>query len=106
MNCGCLIRSNDAAVLAVRFYPDAGLPAYWVGPLEFDAMPMRGELPLGAMGLRNRPSALNSVCSWIVAQTRDPEFMMIALFCTVGLWSTFQFMRFFTDFGAMETPLG
>jgi len=62
-------------------------------------MPMRAELPVAAAKMRNRPSVVDWVASWIVATIKCPEFLMIVLFCTVGLWLTFYFMHSFPDFG-------
>ena len=35
----------------------------------------------------------------------SPEFLAVALFCTVGLWVTAYFIHYFPDFGAMAVSL-
>jgi hypothetical protein len=69
------------------------------------AMPMRAELPIAATRMSYPPSALDRVGSWIIATIKCPEFLMVALFCAVGLWLTFYFMHYFPDFGAMTESL-
>ena len=81
-------------------------------------MPMRGEIQVTAVRSRDREtwretwreawreSWANKVWAWIVATVENPEFLMVVLFCTVGLWLTFYFIHFFPDFGEMAEALG
>lgn len=64
-------------------------------------MPMRGELQIAMDRPGDRLRRLNEVWSWIVATIKNPEFLMIVLFCAVGLWLTFYLIRFCPDFGAI-----
>jgi hypothetical protein len=84
-------------------------------------MPMRGEIQISAARPRQsevpretwretrhetrRESWLDKTWQWIVATVENPEFLMIVLFCTVGLWLTFYFINFFPDFGAEAAML-
>lgn len=68
-------------------------------------MPMRAELPVAAARIINRPSPFDRVGSWIIATIRCPEFLMVTLFCAVGLWLTFYFLHYFPDFGAVTESL-
>jgi len=68
-------------------------------------MPMRAELPIAAARMNNTPSVLDSVWSWFAATVKSPEFLMVALFCAVGLWLTFYFIHYFPDYGAMAETL-
>lgn len=67
-------------------------------------MPMRGELQVAAARLSDHRSA-DDVWAWIVATIKNPEFRMIVLFCSVGLWLTFYFIHRFPDFGEMVDPV-
>jgi hypothetical protein len=67
-----------------------------------DDMPMRSDLPTCDAGPRRGTSTLRSAWAWTVATLKDPEFQLIALFCTVGLWLTFYFTVRFPDFVEME----
>lgn len=64
-------------------------------------MPMRSELQISRAAPSYRLLPLNEAWSWIVATIQNPEFLMIVLFCAVGLWLTFDFIQRFPDFGAM-----
>lgn len=68
-------------------------------------MPMRAELPIAAARISNPPSPLGRVGSWISATFESAEFLMVALFCAVGLWLTFCFIHYFPDFGTMAASL-
>jgi hypothetical protein len=67
-------------------------------------MPMRAELPIASARMSNDPSVAERLWSWIVATVKNPEFLMVAVFCAVGLWLTFYFMHHFPDYGAMTEP--
>ena len=73
--------------------------------MEFGAMPMRGEIEISAVRPRHRETRMDKVWEWIVATIENPEFLMIVLFCTIGLWLTFYLINFFPDFGAMSESL-
>jgi hypothetical protein len=60
---------------------------------------MRAELPIAGTRMRNHASAADKTWSWIVEPIQNPEFVMVALFCTVGLWLTFYIMHLVPDFG-------
>lgn len=62
-------------------------------------MPMRSELPMPTVLLSRRVSATDKVLSWIVATLRSPEFLMVVLFCAVGLWLTFYLLHSVPNFG-------
>lgn len=68
-------------------------------------MPMRGEIQVSVARPCSRESRVDKVWAWIVAAIENPEFLMIILFCTVGLWLTFYFIQFFPDYGAMAASL-
>ena len=68
-------------------------------------MPMRTELQVAAVRIRHRPSGLGRVGSWINAALNCPDFLMVALFCTVGLCLTLYFLHYFPDFGAVAEAL-
>ena len=68
-------------------------------------MPMRSELPVRAARMSNPPSLPNAGGSRIGAMLSSPEFLAVALFCTVGLWLTAYFIHYFPDFGAMAVSL-
>jgi hypothetical protein len=84
-------------------------------------MPMRGEIQIAVVRPRDREtwsetwrktwrktwreSWADQVWAWIVATVKNPEFLMVVLFCTVGLWLTFYFIHFFPDFGEMAEAL-
>jgi hypothetical protein len=69
-------------------------------------MPMRYELQISAAPLSDRPSAMWAIWSWIVATIKSPEFLMVVLFCAVGLWLTFYFIHYFPNYGEMVESLG
>jgi hypothetical protein len=75
-------------------------------------MPMRGEIQVSAVRpqvsatrSRSREPWMDKVWGWIAATIDNPEFFMIVLFCTIGLWLTFYFIHFFPDYGAMAEAL-
>jgi hypothetical protein len=89
-------------------------------------MPMRGEIQISAAPPRHRETSRgiwrevrretgheawsdkawsDKVWDWIVATVENPEFLMVVLFCTVGLWLTFYLLNFFPDFGAVSEAL-
>jgi hypothetical protein len=75
-------------------------------------MPMRGEIQVSAARPqvsvarpRDPEPSVESAWKWIVATIENPEFLMIALFCTVGLWLTFFLINFFPDFAAISESL-
>jgi hypothetical protein len=75
-------------------------------------MPMRGEIQVSAARpqvsatrSREREPSVERAWKRLVAITENPEFLMIALFCTIGLWLTFYFIHFFPDYGAMAESL-
>jgi len=67
-------------------------------------MPMRRELPVSALRMHNlcRRSAVRA---WIGAMLLDAEFLLVALFCVVGLRFTFYFMRLMPGFGEIVAAL-
>ncbi len=64
-------------------------------------MPMRSELPISNIQLNDRRSAVSDAWTWIAATITNPELGMIALFCAVGLWLTFDFLHFSSDLPAL-----
>ena len=68
-------------------------------------MPMRAELPIRAARASNDPPVMDKAWSWIVATVQSPEFLMVALFCAIGLWLTFYFIHYFPDYGAVAESL-
>jgi hypothetical protein len=100
MALGRLIRSDEAGHCHIPHKRLAG-----ANQPEMHAMPMRGELSICPLKSRRRASATERVCAWIVATIKNPEFLMIALFCAVGLWLTFYFVHFVPEFGGMVESL-
>ena len=68
-------------------------------------MPMRSELQMAPVRIRHQPSRLGRVGAWINATLNSPDFLMVALFCTVGLCLTLYFLHYFPDFGAVAESL-
>jgi hypothetical protein len=68
-------------------------------------MPMRSELPICASLPRLRASGWKAACAWIVAMINCPEFLMMALFSTVGLWLIYGLQVFLPDFGELVVSL-
>jgi len=68
-------------------------------------MPMRSEIQIAATRPRPRETWMDKVWQRIVATIENPEFLMIVLFCAVGLWLTFYFLHYFPDYGAMVVSL-
>ena len=72
-------------------------------------MPMRGEIQVSAAQPRTEPRprelAMDKVWQWIVVAIENPEFLMVVLFCAVGLWLSFYFIHYFPDYGAMIVSL-
>jgi hypothetical protein len=68
-------------------------------------MPMRGELQISTARPSSRKTWAEGVWERIVAIIENPEFLIVALFCAVGLWLTFYFVHFFPDYGAMVESL-
>lgn len=64
-------------------------------------MPMRGELAVCAADRRKGKSQVGPIWGWTIGTIKNPEFKMVALFCAVGLWLTFDFIHRFPDFGAI-----
>lgn len=69
-------------------------------------MPMRGELSVWEAGRREGKSRVGQIWAWTVATVKNTEFQIVALFCAVGLWLTFDFIHRFPDFAAMVDLLG
>jgi hypothetical protein len=68
-------------------------------------MPARGELQISMERPGYRLLPRNEIWCSIVAAIKNPEFLMIVLFCAVGLWLTFYLMNFCLDFGEIAGSL-
>jgi hypothetical protein len=70
--------------------------------MEFGDMPMRSEIQISVAEPRRRETWMDKAWQWTVATVENPEFLMVVLFCAVGLWMTFYFIHYFPDFGALQ----
>jgi hypothetical protein len=66
-------------------------------------MPMRDELQISDIDLSDRRTINGDAASCIIPTITSPEFGMVALFCAVGLWTTFYFLHFSSLLNAAGT---